>query len=51
MENPKKQNNSKQKKNSKKQKQNQIKKKQNSEEDSFFKLEEYNTTNKSSETI
>ena len=51
MENPKKQNNSKQKKTSKKQKQNQIKKKQNSEEDSFFKLEEYNTTNKSSETI
>ena len=51
MENPKIPNNSKQKKNSKKQKQNQIKKKQNSEEDSFFKLEEYNTTNKSSETI
>ena len=51
MENNKKVNQPKSKKTSKKQKKNQIKKKQNSEEDSFFKLDEYNTTNKSSETI
>ena len=51
MENNKKVNQPKSKKTLKKQKKNQIKKKQNSEEDSFFKLDEYNTTNKSSETI
>ena len=51
MENNKKVNQPKSKKTTKKQKKNQIKKKQNSEEDSFFKLDEYNTTNKSSETI